>query len=620
MRNQTSMKTFCNNALWITGMFIACLIVIVSYGVVSSNNDEMTVTSMEGNAVFFQEHEQNDSIDSWETIIQMSEDSEDFKPFTGATCACNVINQNSYDVKDWSLRLDIVQECYLSGFWCGGFEIHQFRDGQEIVNTIANQSEDISGMNLDLNPYSAALMIRLLPGDYLIYLPSAENSEEIIRANNYIGIGFIFYYNDRMDLTHWNLTYHNDIKLKDKLLFKISMVLVGIWLIALIIFHVLVIMLKRVREQLERRIKNISIMAELYLEAYIIQIDYDTARLIKGNPDHLVYNLTGKNVQKSLNEIVKRSCQENYRDDLQRFLNLSDVLERMGDSASIAFEYCDEANGWLAIRIFKAEEDKNKNQIVLALQDINDEKAKLGQIEERMRMAEYKQNVSGSFLETVSFALNDISKKVGNDGKAILKGSNQPEISELANRVVMNTRHMNLIQNTMIDLYAIEYKRLKLSVEPYNIYEMVDEICNILAPFHEGKPYEFVVDVDQSLPPVLSGDRDRIEQILVIILFSSLMMTEKGYVKFSLFGQRHEQEEQLIFSVKDTAKGFSEQQLSEIHEFINGSGIETFDNASLVYLKIINGILTYMGSELKIVSVLNEGSDFYFTLKQDIIE
>lgn len=71
--------------------------------------------------------------------------------------------------------------------------------------------------------------------------------------------------------------------------------------------------------------------------------------------------------------------------------------------------------------------------------------------------------------------------------------------------------------------------------------------------------------------------------------------------------------------MKDSGNGFTEEQLREIHEFINGANIETFDNASLVYHKIINGILKAMGSELKIVSVLNEGSDFFFTIRQRIV-
>lgn len=237
-----------------------------------------------------------------------------------------------------------------------------------------------------------------------------------------------------------------------------------------------------------------------------------------------------------------------------------------------------------------------------------------------MNLAEYKQNVSGSFLETVSFALNNISARISEDGRKIMNGEANEETKMLSDHIIMNTRHMNLIQNTMIDLYQIECKRMILNMHPYNIFEMVDELYHILEPYAENKPYDFTFDVDKSICPMLVGDSDRIEQILVIILFSSLLMTQSGYVKFSLFGKQHENEEELIFSIRDTAMGFSEAQLNEIHEFINGSSIETFDNASLVYLKIINGILNYMDSELNIVSVVNEGTDFYFTLRQGIAE
>lgn len=606
--------------LWVTGMLILVIAASSWYWVVNFDTEKEVVDNSSSTSVYFADHETNENNDSWETVLKVSENPFREELFTGMTCPGWIVNDNSFEIKDWTLRFDIVQECYLNGFWCGDFEVHQFRDGQELVNTVVSKDVDLHTLNIDYNKYSDTPMVHLIPGDYLVYIPSESAKENAINGGESVGIGYIFYFHDRMDLSNWTLSYNNNLKLMDLIWFKILLVAVGLWIVAVIVYFIVRSMTRKIKNQLNEKIRNISIMADLYLEAYIIDIEDDSAQLIKGEDKKKVWNLPVNNIQSAIYETVKKNCQDIYQEDLVNFLDLKTVIQRMGDSSSITFEYYDEVIGWCAIRIFKAGSINRKNQIVLTLQDINEEKKTLSAIEDRMNLAEYKQNVSGSFLETVSFALNDIAAKVNEAGKTIYQESSQEEIKALADQVVCNTRHMNLIQNTMIDLYAIECKKLRLNLHPYNVREMIGEIKHILEPFSFGRDYEFSMDVDDSIPEMLIGDSDRIEQILVILIFSSLLMTQKGFVKFTLFGKKHDNKEEMIFSLRDSANGFTEVQLNEIHEFINGSNVETFDNASLVYLKIINGILTYMNSELKIVSVVNEGTDFYFTVTQDILE
>lgn len=621
MKNKKNEKKILKGALWVSGMLILLMLTIIWYKVIAFDTEGITVGFEEENPTVYLERTDTDgTTDSWRTQMRISANPNDVAAFTGATCPYQVVNNNTYNIKDWKLRLTITKACFLNGFWCGSFEIHQFRDGVERVNLLENQAADIKDTTIDHNIYSDNMMIRLLPGDYLVYIPSVSEQEDVVRANATVGIGFIFYYQGELGLKEWSLTYYNDQKMLKLISTKIVLALAIAWAVAAIWCLGMETAEQKLKALTSNRIRNFSIMADLYLEAYVIHLDTNSAELIKGTEGHLILDLKEKNVQEILKERVITYSQPNYRDDLLEFLDLSTVMQRLKNTSSIMFESKLDEIGWCSWRIFNAGDDTAMNQIVLTLQDINEEKRKLRLIEERMSLAEYKHNVSGSFLETVSFALNNISMKVANDGKTILKDSSQEEMRSLAHRIVMNTRHMSLIQNTMIDLYGIESRKFRLDIQPYKIHEMVSELQQILEPFAVGKAYEFQMDVDKDIPAVLKGDSGRIEQILVIILFSSMLMTQQGFVKFSLFGKRHDNVEELLFSIRDSAAGFSEAQLKEIHDFINGSSIETFDNASLVYLKIINGILTYMNSELKIVSVVNEGTDFYFTLRQEIVE
>lgn len=621
MKKNNNREKIFTTILWITGMLILVLFVIIWYRVVAFDTDDEIVTGSDTDSnVVFEVPGEDEATDVWQTTIQKSASAYDHAVHTGKTVGCNLTNTNSYKIKNWILRLDISDECYLNGFWCGSIEIHQFRDGQEITCLLQNQLVDYKALNVDYNEYSDNMLIHLMPGDYLIYYPSEEAKENVVDSDATVGIGFIFYYQNHLDLTNWSITYGNDLKMTDLLMFKIAIGILILWVSALIWFFILINMKNKMKRELEAQIKNFSIMAELYLEAYIIDIENDSAQLIKDSNSKSALNLSENNVQETLNNKIMTDGAELFRTPLLEFVNLGTVIERMNNESSISIEFFDKNIGWSELRFFKVSDEKNNHQVVLTVQDVNEQKRKLDIIEERMNLAEYKQAVSGSFIETVSFALKDISSKIGVFGNSIIANSDQEEIKNTAHCIVNNTRHLYLIQNMVLDLFEIENKKLRLCIEEYNIYDVVNELKSILEPLAIGKNCELKLDIDEGIPTRLLGDYGRIEQILVIIMFSSILMSEGGHVKLSVFGKRHDDFEELMISVRDTTMGFTEKQRNEIHEFINGGRIDNNANASLIYFRIINGILNYMDSELKFVSVVDEGSDFYFSLKQKIVE
>ncbi|MCR4745104.1 MAG: hypothetical protein K5894_07725, partial [Lachnospiraceae bacterium] len=47
-----------------------------------------------------------------------------------------VTNNSEGIMKDWYIRLNIQDDCFLNNSWCGKMEIHQFVDGEENIQTI----------------------------------------------------------------------------------------------------------------------------------------------------------------------------------------------------------------------------------------------------------------------------------------------------------------------------------------------------------------------------------------------------------------------------------------------------------------------------------------------------
>lgn len=135
----------------------------------------------------------------------------------GKIYRASISNESVYEVRDWTLRIDITEDCYLNNAWCGTMEIHQFIDGVENVNTLDLRNFTLASID-PLKYYVAGqdLMIPLSEGDYIIYHPSyAEDSDEsVIKSTNgeFGGVSggeFILYTaSTEASFTSYRLDYH----------------------------------------------------------------------------------------------------------------------------------------------------------------------------------------------------------------------------------------------------------------------------------------------------------------------------------------------------------------------------------------------------------------------------
>jgi len=603
------------------GIFIVFLFGFGWYSTVAQNHQKFVVKSTDNNkSIIAIVNPDGTKIDKWETSILISMKPHLEKICTGETFNCSISNRTKNNIKNWNLKINIKQECYLNQFWCGDFEVHQFRNGVETVQLIKNSEQKVSGLIVEHNEYSANIMIHLLPQDYLIYYPSIDNNENIIKKNKEIGIGCIFYFQNNLDLTDYEITYSTDLKLYETLYFNIAVVLLILWVIGLLFLHIFLVIEKRIINETNTSIKNISIMAELYLEVHMINLESNTGYLVKGESNNLMFDFIGHKIQDCFKKYIEEDCKDQYKNDLTNFFDLKRVVEFLNHTQSISFEYESKNRGWCLLRFFKMEKNNKITQLIFTVQDINEEKKKYEQEQENIKQNDFNQFFHNTFMETFTGStaellnvITGLNKQLG----SMLTGDAEKNMSVAIDN---GLEHYNLLQNCVYDMYALETGTFKLKNENYKLTEAIDRVVEILTPFHMNKEFQFIKNIDPNIPPVLEGDRKRLMQILLLLLFSSFFITKKGTVKLSIFAKQNGDNEELLFSIRDSAEGFTEEEMKEVYSFLAGARINSFDNPSLVYLKIIDGILKNMGSELKVVSVHNSGTEFYFSVNQKVIE
>lgn len=149
-------------------------------------------------------------------------------------------NKSDIEVSDWSLRINIKDDCLINSAWCGKVEIHQNFGEKEKVQTL--DLRELHDVDISLKNYidGDLKLIPLKKGDYIIYYPDEVAKEKPLTAfNNEPGkalIGFIFYWRPSkiMDLSDYEIQYQNKKSLFQGTEAVICLVASSIWLLLLV--------------------------------------------------------------------------------------------------------------------------------------------------------------------------------------------------------------------------------------------------------------------------------------------------------------------------------------------------------------------------------------------------
>lgn len=192
------------------------------------------------------------STDSWTKYIQDEE-------FHGVIYELTVGNLTGYPAPTWSLRINFHQLTYLNNAWCGQLEVHQFRDGAEITQTVDLRNYSLDNLTCDYILADQDLMIVLHDGDYLVYQPSVNDWEVPLNGGSTVSPGIIFYHKDEtIDFSDVELSYklHREtLEGNAKLYFIVA---AALWLIVLAVFVTMCILLKIARDKLSLEQKTVN--------------------------------------------------------------------------------------------------------------------------------------------------------------------------------------------------------------------------------------------------------------------------------------------------------------------------------------------------------------------------
>jgi len=182
---------------------------------------------------------------------------------------------------------------------------------------------------------------------------------------------------------------------------------------------------------------------------------------------------------------------------------------------------------------------------------------------------------------------------------------------------MINRSSKNLLTNieTLLDLSQMQGGRLSVDSLPFDLLQEVEAILSNFCILGREKGIKTLAFIDPKLPRELNGDIKKIKQIMNALIQNAVKFTPRGgkmIIEVKLLKRQLNGDCSIGFSVKDNGNGIAEEQLALMNEPFTASN--RADERLGVGLSLSNGLVTLLGSSLRIQSEVGNGSYFNFVL------
>ncbi len=181
--------------------------------------------------------------------------------------------------------------------------------------------------------------------------------------------------------------------------------------------------------------------------------------------------------------------------------------------------------------------------------------------------------------------------------------------------------------NDILDISKIESGTVTVEVEEALLTDVRDQVDRTFRHIAEAKGLNFVINLAETLPPVIHTDVDRLQQVLKNLLSNAFKFTEQGQVTLRLYpasdgwnrdnGILSRAQQVIAFEVSDTGIGVppdKQKIIFEAFQQAEGGASRKYGGTGLG-LAISRELASLLGGELQLThSVVGQGSMFTFYL------
>lgn len=185
-------------------------------------------------------------------------------------------------------------------------------------------------------------------------------------------------------------------------------------------------------------------------------------------------------------------------------------------------------------------------------------------------------------------------------------------------QIETSSKHLLGLLNDILDISKIEAGKIELADEVFDLQKLVENVSTIISPRCAEKNIDFVINVHLLNEHVFISDPLRLRQVLINLLGNAVKFTnECGRITFEVVEKDRRKDASLLeFSVSDTGIGIAPENLTSLFKpFEQGAvWVSRQYGGTGLGLSISKNIVNMMEGDIKVTSIVNEGSTFAFAI------
>ena len=395
-------------------------------------------------------------------------------------------------------------------------------------------------------------------------------------------------------------------------------------------------LIKMVGDQLKDLFRaNIVYLALLNPKTKIIHFPYQYGDSLA--PMKLGEGLTSKIILNGEPLLINKDLQE-----LRLQLGIQQVGVPAASYLGVPIPVGDENIGVLSVQSTEHENRFNENDLRLlstiassvgvALNNASlfeDVKLAKMEAEKSGKAAEKANEAKSAFLSTVSHELRTPLTSVLGFAKIIRKRLEEKifpivdkkdpktektiaQISENLHVVISEGERLTHLINDVLDLAKIEAGKMEWNQESVSMSEVAERAIAATTSLFDQKALKLIKNIDIDLPDI-TGDRDKLIQVIINLISNSVKFTDKGSVTCTVSQENNE----IVVSISDTGIGIAPGDFDAVFEQFKQVGGDTLTDkpkGTGLGLPICKEIVEHHGGRIWLESEVGKGSTFSFAL------
>ncbi len=269
---------------------------------------------------------------------------------------------------------------------------------------------------------------------------------------------------------------------------------------------------------------------------------------------------------------------------------------------------------------------EKKEQFILMLSDRTKERQMNKVLVEALQTAKAANEAKSNFLANMSHDIRTPMNAIVGFSVLLGKDAENPEkVREYTRKITASSQHLLSLINDILDMSKIESGKTSLNIVEFSLPEMIDELYTMMLPQAKAKHQRLEVHTKGMLPEMLSGDKLRLNQVLINLLSNAVKYTPNGG-QISLRVRKRSKNTpgrvRLRFSVADNGFGMSDEfvktifdpfsrEVTDATREIQGTGLG---------MAITKNIINLMGGTISVQSQLERGSTFTVEVEMEVAD